>query len=373
MLGSIVKDDATRGVARGVENLPGVSAEGDGVAVGEIAVNGWHVQMNGDAKYVACLLFHLLHEETVVLMSLGPQFEGTEDEAVAHAMVEMAVRAEQMTRHEFVLLDIVDNGLAFFGIVGPTIDDDTVAGLVADHIAVLSEHVAGETFDGKHKSEELVWEIDDMFFLEPFFIKETADLGGLDNLLERLYLSLQITAFQTEDAVRQSILLMLGDVFPHDLREVGQGHDGTADHKVVETFFVLTAQMCRMAVLQSDGIAHLLGHADFLARTVDELELTVGKENGQGDTGEATACTEVENLAAGTETDYLGNCHRVKHMVLVKMVDVLAGDDVDLLVPVTIEGFEVVYLLTLPGCKVGEVFADEWMHVQNVLFRISSI
>ena len=84
-----------------------------------------------------------------------------------------------------MLFDIVDNGLAFFRIVGSTIDNDAVAGIVADHIAVLGEHITGEAFDSEHKSAELSWEIDDVFFLEPFFIEETTDLGGLDNLLER--------------------------------------------------------------------------------------------------------------------------------------------------------------------------------------------
>jgi hypothetical protein len=65
-------------------------------------------------------------------------------------MVEMAVGAEQMTGRQVVLLDIIDDGLTFFGIVSSTIDDDTLTSLVADHITVFSEHVNGETFDGKH-------------------------------------------------------------------------------------------------------------------------------------------------------------------------------------------------------------------------------
>lgn len=150
MFGRIIKDNAARGMARGMEDLPGVRTEGDGVAVGEIMVDRRHIQMDGDAQDLASLLFHILHQETVVLMGLGLQSEGPEDKAVAHAMVEMTVGAEQMTGSEAFLFDIVDDGLTFFGIVSSTIDDDTLTSLVADHITVFSEHVNGETFDGKH-------------------------------------------------------------------------------------------------------------------------------------------------------------------------------------------------------------------------------
>ena len=167
-------------------------------------------------------------------------------------------------------------------------------------------------------------------------------------------------------------MLTLGDILLNDLHEVWQGHDCTTDHEVVETFFVFTTQMGRLAVLQSDGIADLLSHANFLARAVDELELAVGKENGQRDAGETTARAEIEDLTAWTETDDLGYRHRVKHVVLVEVVDVFAGDDIDFLVPVAIERIEGVNLLALLWREVGEVFADEWMHGQSDLFRISS-
>lgn len=201
-----------------------------------------------------------------------------------------------------------------------------------------------------------------MFLLEPLLSEETADFGGLDNLLIRLYLSLQITAFQAENAVGQGVLLTLGDILLNDLHQVGQGHDGTTDHKVVETFLILTTQVGGLTVFQSDGIAHLLGHTDLLARTIDQLELTIGEENGQRNAGKSSAGAEVENLSAGTETDDLGNRHRVEHMVFVEVVDILAGDDVNLLVPIAIEGVKGLNLLTLLRRQVGEIFTDEWLH-----------
>ena len=125
--------------------------------------------------------------------------------------------------------------------------------------------------------------------------------------MERTDLSLQVTALQTDDAVGQGVLLCLRDILTHDLHQVGQGHHRTAHHEVVLPLLVLTAQVLGMTVLQTDGVAHLLGHTDLLARTVDEFEPTVWEEDGQGDAGEPTACAEVEDLGTGTETDRLGD------------------------------------------------------------------
>ena len=152
MFGCIIEDDATGGMAGRVNNLPAVGAEGDGIAVSQILVDGWHIQMDGNAQDLARLLLHLLHEETIVLMRFRFQTEGTEDKAVAHAVVEMAVGTEQVAGRELLITDIIDNGLTFFRIIGPAIDDDTLARLVADDIAVLSEHITGEAFDGEHRS-----------------------------------------------------------------------------------------------------------------------------------------------------------------------------------------------------------------------------
>ena len=201
MLGSIVKDNAARGVARGVNDLPGVGAESDGVAVGEITAHRWHIQMDGDAQDLAGLQLHLLHEKTVVLMGPRLQSESFIDIAVAHAVVEVTVGTEQMTRGELMRADITDDGLTFFRIIGSAVDDDTIVGLVADDIAVLGEHITCKALDGKHRQADLAGEIDDMFLLEPCLAEKLADLRGLNDVFVRTRLGLQITAFQTEDAV----------------------------------------------------------------------------------------------------------------------------------------------------------------------------
>ena len=186
-----------------------------------------------------------------------------------------------------------------------------------------------------------------MFLLEPFFIEETADFRCLNDIPERLCLCLQIAAFETKNAVGKGVLVLLRDVFLHDFDEVGQGHDSSADHKIVETFFDFNTQVRGLAIIQSNSLAYFLSDADFLSCTVDEFELAVGEEYGQGDAWETAARAEIEDSGALAETDDLGDGHRMKYMVLVEIVDILAGDDVDFVIPIAIEGIEGFYLLML--------------------------
>ena len=75
---------------------------------------------------------------------------------------------------------------------------------------------------------------------------------------------------------------------------------------------------------------------------------------------ESAAGAEVEDARAGTETDGLGDGQRVEHVVLVELVDVLAGDDVDLRVPVVVEGVEGLELLLLLLRQPCKVLMDEF-------------
>jgi hypothetical protein len=119
-----------------------------------------------------------------------------------------------------------------------------------------------------------------------------------------------------------------------------------------------------MTVSKANGLTYLLGHADFLARTVDEVELTIREENGEGDAGESATRAEVEDTGAWTETDHLGDGERVKHMVLIELVDVLAGYDVDLSVPFVVKGVKGLYLFPLTVAEVRKVMLyDICLHV----------
>ena len=81
--------------------------------------------------------------------------------------------------------------------------------------------------------------------------------------------------------------------------------------------------MFRLAVLQSDGIRHLLCHSDFLACAVYQFEVALGKEDGEGNTRETSACAEVKDFRTWSEVHHLGNGQRVEHVVLIEVVDIL--------------------------------------------------
>ena len=99
-------------------------------------------------------------------------------------------------------------------------------------------------------------------------------------------------------------------------------------------------------------------YTDFLACTVDELELAFREENREGHTWESATCTEVENAGTWAEVDNLGYGQRVEHMMLVELVDILARNDINLSVPVAIEFAKCGKLLQLYIVKIREISVD---------------
>ena len=105
--------------------------------------------------------------------------------------------------------------------------------------------------------------------------------------------------------------------------------------------------MAETHVLQSDGLSHLLCHTHLLAYAVNQMKFHIGKQYGQRNAGKTTACAQVHHSSARTETDHLSDAQGMEHMMLVKVFDVLATDDVDLAVPVGVKGVELSELLLL--------------------------
>ena len=89
------------------------------------------------------------------------------------------------------------------------------------------------------------------------------------------------------------------------------------------------------------------------------MKLDFGKENGERYAGKTAAGADVHHVSAGTEADDFGNAQGVEHVMRVEIVDVLAGDDVDLRIPVTVEGVELGEVLDLLGGELGEVASDD--------------
>lgn len=50
----------------------------------------------------------------------------------------------------------------------------------------------------------------------------------------------------------------------------------------------------------------------------------------------------------------------MKHMMEIEMINILSGDDVDVLIPVSVFAVELPKLVNLLAGKIGEVFQDEF-------------
>ena len=111
-------------------------------------------------------------------------------------------------------------------------------------------------------------------------------------------------------------------------------------------------------VFQPDGLGHLRCHHNLLARPVYELEVDFGEHDGEWDAGETAPCAEVEHVGAWLEADELGYSERMENVMLIKIVDVLAGYDVDFRVPVSIQVEESGELAALLLAQIREIFQD---------------
>ena len=104
-----------------------------------------------------------------------------------------------------------------------------------------------------------------MFLLKPLFLKPVAEGGDFGHFSEWLHFRFHIAAFQAKNAIGDGVVGSLGDVFTHNLYEVGQWHDGTADDKVVAPALFFATEMLGCHIFQSDGFADGFYYKDFLA------------------------------------------------------------------------------------------------------------
>ena len=112
-------------------------------------------------------------------------------------------------------------------------------------------------------------------------------------------------------------------------------------------------------VLQSDTLGHGRSHLDFLADTIDEVEVAFGEEDSQGDAGETAARAHVHDGGPRTEANHLGNAEGVEDMVRIEVVNILARNHVYLGVPVAIQGIECFKLLALLVRQIGKVVENK--------------
>lgn len=211
--------------------------------------------------------------------------------------------------------------------------------------------------------------IDDLLRLEILLFEVVAQVEENRRLLHRSEFALQVASLEAEQSVGQRVLLLAPDVLSNQFQQVGQGHDGPAHHEIVLGLELLYTAVLEGDVLQPDGFGHTLGYLDFLAHPVDQVETTLGKENGQRNTRESAAGTHVEYRGAVSKVDGLGDTQRVEYVVQIEVVYIFARDYVNLRIPVGIQGAQSLELALLGRGQIGEIGLDI---LHEILFNQSS-
>lgn len=179
-------------------------------------------------------------------------------------------------------------------------------------------------------------QIDNLLSVKEFPFKKVGDVPRANFLLEGGEFFGEVAAFEVEDAVAEGVVVAVGDFAAHPLGELAEVGHGTRDDEVVVAFDLLGAYLLGTHVLELEAFGNVLHHLDFLAYRVDEVEVGVGEHDGEGYAGEAAPGAHVEDVGHGLEGLHLGDGETVEDVVLVEVVHVFAGDDVDLGVPVLV-------------------------------------
>ena len=152
-----VEGDGSWRVARRGEDQQFVVAKGDGLAVLQIATRGRKLIVQLQVE----ILFRLIEKRFVYIFVLLREFRrkavGVIDRVVAKVMVEVAVSGQETDGAKLVLRDIFHQFLALVFPVGATVDDDTVARLVGDDVAVFTDHVELEAADGESAGNAILF------------------------------------------------------------------------------------------------------------------------------------------------------------------------------------------------------------------------
>ena len=198
-------------------------------------------------------------------------------------------------------------------------------------------------------------DVDHFLSFEKLVGKEVAEVPRTAAVAEGGQFALEVASFQTDESVGQGVALLAQDVLFDEAYELAGVHNGAAYDEVETAFFFHHVAMDGLDVLQADAFGYGAGYLDFLADAVHQVEPAFRAENGQWDAGKSAACAYVHDGGAGAETNHLGDAQTVQHVVGVEIVDVLAGDDVDLGIPFSIERIEGFELLFLRLGEFGEV------------------
>ena len=148
-----VEDDAAGRVAGGLQHLQAVVAEADDLARAEVSAHRGIFPAERGADDALEVAGDVGNDEVVFLGSLHLQAIGLVDGVDAEVMVPMAVGSEEMNGLQSPTVDIFGDSLTLVVVVGATVDDDTLEGVVTDHVGILLKQIESECLDGKHDDE----------------------------------------------------------------------------------------------------------------------------------------------------------------------------------------------------------------------------
>ena len=147
MLSLAIESDGTVAVTRSLNNLELMAAELDDFVFLEEMIDRRELRIQLHLIEGLCLMSQPLHQLLIALSHFRLQAKLLIDGVVAEVVVKMAMGNEQMNRLQFVLTDILGDGIALFRIERSTVDDDAFLGLITYNIAVLLQHVDLKSFD----------------------------------------------------------------------------------------------------------------------------------------------------------------------------------------------------------------------------------
>lgn len=193
-----------------------------------------------------------------------------------------------------------------------------------------------------------VGKVDKEFGLEKFFFENLAQFKLLPAWTEHgegFDLGLDVATAEVKDAIGEGMpaLAMYKMLNPRD--KVCKGCDGPADDKVELVAQVFNPLDTRLDVFQTGCLCHLLYDFNFLFAGIDEHKICVGEKDGEWYAGESASCTGIEDAGAGLEPNRFSDGKTVEEVSLGEVLDVLAADDVDGLVPGDV-GFKSGFVLT---------------------------
>src|SRR5882757_3331979 len=198
-----------------------------------------------------------------------------------------------------------------------------------------------------------IWNIEQIFLAERFQGEDVVDLhdAGADAAFGDL--GGQVAAFEADEATGdgQTIIdgawglrTVTGGFFQEgagpgvEVFERGYGA-GYGHVECAAFYFFCAAVLCR-DIGKPCRLAYGFHHFDLLTDAVHQVEGGVGEKDGQGYAGEASSCADVDDLHVFFKPEGSGDAQGVEDVFFVEAVDVLAGDDVDLVIPFFIQRFQ---------------------------------